>query len=213
MPVGEHLRTGGGDGIVVVNPATCGHRSNKEGKDPMRMDVYMKLWGWLLDWNTNDGVFGHCFLLLTWNLSCHTENTANIRLCEINIEWGSTFDMFEIYFAHMKMDQTGDKAKYFHHLYANPCCPLICPVLSLAFYFSRCFRMPTCTIYHREISFIPAWDDWGKTYSAQQFPMFNDVPQFLHLKLKCLASMVNHCRFIVEWFNANHVVLASGQLF
>ena len=28
-----------------------------------------------------------------------------------------------------------------------------------------------------------------------------------------LASMVNHHRFIVEHFNANHVVLASGQLF
>ena len=61
--------------------------------------------------------------------------------------------------------------------------------------------------------FIPAWDDWGKTYSAQQFPMFDDVPQFLCLKLMCLASMVNHCWFIVECFNANHIVLASGQLF
>ena len=56
------------------------------------------------------------------------------------------------------------------------------------------------------------WNDWGKTYSAQQFPMFDDVPQFLHLKLMCLASMVNHHQFIVEHFNANHVVLASGQL-
>ena len=104
-------------------------------------------------------------------------------------------------------------------------------------------RMSTCATYHREISlsvavcrcchycgwslcrpppppprpppphFIPAWDDWGKTYSAQQFPMFDDIPQFLRLKLMCLASMVHHRRFIVERFNANHVVLASGQLF
>ena len=43
--------------------------------------------------------------------------------------------------------------------------------------------------------------------------MFDDVPQFLHCKLMCLASMVKHCWFIVECFNANHVVLASGQLF
>ena len=40
--------------------------------------------------------------------------------------------------------------------------------------------------------FVPAWNDWGKTYSAQQVPMFDDVPQFLHLKLMCLASMVKH---------------------
>ena len=43
--------------------------------------------------------------------------------------------------------------------------------------------------------------------------MFDDVPQFLCLKLMCLASMVKHCQFIVECFNANHIVLASGQLF
>ena len=50
--------------------------------------------------------------------------------------------MFEIYFAHIKMDQMSDEAKYSHHLYANPCCPLICPVLSLAFYFSCCCNLP-----------------------------------------------------------------------
>ena len=138
--VGEHLQTGGGDGTVVVNPATRGCRINKEGKDPMSVDLYKKLCGWLLDWNTSDGVFGHCFLVLTWNLSHRAHNTANIQLCEI--EWGSTFDTFEIYFAHMKTDQTGDEAKYSRHLYANPCCPLICPVLSLAFYFSCCCNLP-----------------------------------------------------------------------
>ena len=106
----------------------------------MSVDLYKKLCGWLLDWNTNDGVFGHCFLVLTWNLSCRAHNTANIWLCEI--EWGSTFDAFEIYFAHMKTDQTGVEAKYSLHLYANPCCPLICPVLSLAFYFSCCCNLP-----------------------------------------------------------------------
>ena len=106
----------------------------------MIVELYKKLCGWLLDWNTSDGVFGHCFLVLTWNLSCCTHSTANIWLCEI--EWLSTFDAFEIYFAHMNMDQTGDEAKYSHHLYSNPCCPLICPVLALAFYFSCCCNLP-----------------------------------------------------------------------
>ena len=40
------------------------------------------------------------------------------------------------------MDQTGDETKYSHHLYSNPCCPLICPVLALAFYFSCCCNLP-----------------------------------------------------------------------
>ena len=52
-----------------------------------------------------------------------------------------------------------------------------------------------------------------ETYSAQQFPMFDDVPQFVCTKLMCLVSMVKHHQFIVEYFNANHIVLASGQLF
>ena len=279
----------------------------------MSVELYKKLCGFLLDWNPSDGVFGHCFLVLTWNLSCHAHNTANIQLCEI--EWSSTFDAFEIYFAHMKMYQTGDEAKYSHHLYSNPCCPLICPVLALAFYFSCCCNLPqngqsqlfpgqgqyqqflemlshliqdheaevselgvypkmigTHSIRKGAVTYMSSlpggpsissvcicagWtmgtvkDAYMKylslgdqfvghclamlpllqmkfvspppppilfqhgmtTYSAQQFPMFDDVPQFVCIKLMCLASMVKHHQFIVECFNANHVVLASGQLF
>ena len=152
--VGEHLQAGGDDETVVVNAATCGCRINKEGKDPMSVELYKKLCGWLLDWNTSDGVLGHCFLVLTWNLSCHAHNTANIWLCEI--EWSSTFDAFEIYFAHMKMDQTGDEAKYSFHLYSNPCCPLICPVLVLAFYFSCCCNLPQ----NGQSQLFPGWDQY-----------------------------------------------------
>ena len=54
--VGEHLQAGGGDGTVVINPATRGCRINKEGKGPMSVELYKKLCGWLLDWNTSDGV-------------------------------------------------------------------------------------------------------------------------------------------------------------
>ena len=63
--VGEHLQAGGGDGTVIINAATRGCRINKEGKDPMSVELYKKLCRWLLDWNTSDGVFGHCFLVLT----------------------------------------------------------------------------------------------------------------------------------------------------
>ena len=73
--VGEHLQTGGGNGTVVVNPASCGHRVNKEGKVPMSVDLYKMLCGWLVNWNTIDCVCGHYFLVLTWNLSCHTTKT------------------------------------------------------------------------------------------------------------------------------------------
>ena len=148
-PQHEGFDAGGGDGTVVVNPATHGCGINKEWKDPMSMDLYKKLCGWLVDWNTSDGVFGHCFLVLTWNLSCHTHNTANIWLCEI--ECTSTFDAFEIYFAHMKTDQTGDKAKYSRHLYSNPCC---LSVLCLHWHFT----FPVVVTYHRMVSPGCSWD-------------------------------------------------------
>ena len=114
----------------------------KEGKDPMSVELYKKACHWFLDWGTLDGVFAHCFLVLTWNLACRSSNTTNIRLSEV--EWGSTFDAFEIFFAHMKTDQTGEEAKYSWHLYANPHCPVVCPVLALAMYFTCSFNTPQC---------------------------------------------------------------------
>ena len=66
--------------------------------------------------------------------------------------------MFVIYFAHMKTDQTGDEAKYSCHLYANPCCPLICPVLLLAFCFSCCCNLPQSG----ESWLFPGWDQYQR---------------------------------------------------
>ena len=115
----------------------------KEGKDPMSVELYKKVCHWFLDWGTLDGVFAHCFLVLTWNLACRSSNTTHICLSEV--EWGSTFDTFEIFFAHTKTDQTGKEAKYSRHLYANPHCPVVCPVLALAMYFTCSFNTPQCS--------------------------------------------------------------------
>jgi hypothetical protein len=91
----------------------------------------------LLDRETNDGVFAHCFLLLTWNLGCRVNNTTIIRLQDIT--WANCFDCFHMLFAHSKTDPTGDNSQYPRHIFANPSEPLVCPVLSLALYFSCCF--------------------------------------------------------------------------
>ena len=94
---------------------------------------------WFVDWGTLDGIFAHTFTILSWNLACHVNNTAKIRLKDI--EWASTFDAYEIFFAHTKTDQTGKEAKYSQHVYANSTEPLVCPVLTLAFYFSCCLNL------------------------------------------------------------------------
>jgi hypothetical protein len=91
----------------------------------------------LLDRETSDGVFAQCFMLLTWNLGCRVNNTVIIRLKDIT--WANCFDCFHILFAHSKTDPTGDNSQYPRHIFANPTEPLVCPVLSLAMYFSTCF--------------------------------------------------------------------------
>ena len=105
----------------------------------MSVELYHHVCRWFVDWGTLDGIFAHTFTILSWNLACHANNTAKIRLKDG--EWASTFDAYEIFFAHTKTDQTGEEAKYSRHVYANPTEPIVCPVLTLAFYFSCCLNV------------------------------------------------------------------------
>jgi hypothetical protein len=104
----------------------------------MSVALFRKLCHWLLlDRQTNDGVFAHCFLLLTWNLGCRVNNTTIIKFQDIS--WSHCFDCFQILFAHSKTDQTGEHSLYPRHIFANPCDSIVCPVLSLSIYFASCF--------------------------------------------------------------------------
>jgi hypothetical protein len=116
----------------------------------MYVALFKKVCQWFLaDQETNDGVFGHCFLLLTWNLGCRVNNTTNIRLQDIM--WANNFDCFHILFAHSKTDLTGDNSQYPRHIFANPSDPIVCPVLSLAMYFLLALvvgiRLPKMPLY------------------------------------------------------------------
>jgi hypothetical protein len=86
---------------------------------------------------TNDGVFAHSFLVMTWNLGCRVNNTVNIQFKDIN--WSHHFDCYQVHFAHSKTDPTGDDRPHARHMFSNPTDPLVCPVLALGMYFSSCF--------------------------------------------------------------------------
>jgi hypothetical protein len=48
----------------------------EEGKEQMSIPLLKLLCKcFLLDRETNDGPFAHCFLLMTWNLGCCINNT------------------------------------------------------------------------------------------------------------------------------------------
>ena len=96
---------GNGAPMVVPHP-----QREKEGKAPMSVELYRHVCRWCVDWGTLNGIFAHTFTILSWNLACHANNTAKIHLKDI--EWASTFDAYEIFFAHTKTDQTGEEAKY-----------------------------------------------------------------------------------------------------
>jgi hypothetical protein len=115
-----------------------------KGKEPMSVALLKLICKWLLvERETNDGVFAHCFLLLTWNLGCRVNNTMIIKFK--NISWLHSFDCFHILFAHFKTNQTvDDDSQYPWHFFSNPTQPIVCPILSLSMYFTSCFSGTLC---------------------------------------------------------------------
>ena len=133
-PDQPHANAGNGAPVVVLHP-----QREKEGKAPMSVELYCCVCRWFVDWGTLDGIFAHTFTILSWNLASCANNTAKIHLKDI--EWASTFDAYEIFFTHTKMDQTHKEAKYSQPVYASPTEPLVCPALTLAFYLSCCLNV------------------------------------------------------------------------
>jgi hypothetical protein len=111
--------------------------NNREGKEMMSTELYKFLCETFLKYGTMDGVFAHCYLVLSWNLACRCNNTARIKFSDIR--WSHSFDSFSIAFSQSKTDQLGEEAKYPRHLYSNPVTPLVCPVLAVALYLTTCF--------------------------------------------------------------------------
>ena len=144
--------------------------SHKEGKDALSVALYRALCGWFLEYGTLDGIFSHCFLVLSWNLACRSNNTARLRLNQIS--WAAAFDSFEVFFAHTKTDQTGEDAKYPRHVYANAHDPLVCPVFALGLYFSCCFNTP-------------------QEYDSYLFPGSDQNQRFSRILVRCLSEHVD----------------------
>lgn len=124
------------DPPIINNDVAPGAWATDDSKSAMSVQLLRSLCGWFLDQETDNGIFAHCFLLLTWNLACRVNNTGCIKMCDIN--W-KEFDCFSVTFGHSKTDQVGDDARYPRHIFSNHVDPLICPVLSLSYFLSTCF--------------------------------------------------------------------------
>jgi hypothetical protein len=113
-----------------------------EARDPISVELLKLLLKWFLEWNTTDGVFAYCYLLLTWHLMCRSENTALLLLS--NLAWSLRLILSK-FFSHSKTDQTGEESNHPRNLYANPHNPLLCPVTALGIYFTSCFSTELIT--------------------------------------------------------------------
>jgi hypothetical protein len=82
-----------GDGNI--NAVTDVTRS--EGKEPLSIELYKFLCGWLLDYGMSDGVFAFCYLVFTWNIACRVGNIARILFQDVT--WAESFDSYLIFFA------------------------------------------------------------------------------------------------------------------
>jgi hypothetical protein len=102
-----------------------------EGKAAMSVDLYLALCVWFLQKGTLEGIWCHCFLVLTWNLMCRVNNTT--RICLNHISWYQ--DCLRVHFRQQKGDQLGLTARYPRHLYANPGNPVASPMFALGLYF------------------------------------------------------------------------------
>ena len=115
---------------TVAQEVQNGQGRISTGKLPLSFELYSDLCRWMYEDSSAAGRFAHLFLVLSWNLACRSSNTKTIHYH--HLAWNQ--DSLQIYFAHMKNDQTGERPRDPRHVYANPYNPAICPILTLITY-------------------------------------------------------------------------------
>ncbi|KAE8902325.1 hypothetical protein PF003_g14132 [Phytophthora fragariae] len=116
----------------IAKSAANGESAVKTGKDPLMFDLYSFLCDKMMAHSSKEMAFAHAYMVIAWNLMCRSSNAFRIRYS--HMEWRG--DALQIYFAHMKNDQGGDRPRDPRHIYANPLQPSICPILALGLYWA-----------------------------------------------------------------------------
>ena len=114
---------------IVQQKVASGERL-EEGKEFMSFVCYKLLCQKFFEGKKDEYLFALLFLTLEWNLIARSDNIVHLSLSDF--EWSD--DSLVIYFKKNKTDQEGENGKVPFHIYANPSCPEICPVLALGLY-------------------------------------------------------------------------------
>ena len=105
-------------------------QSLDEGKKGMKFEVYKKMCEIMFRSDNDDYLFAHTFLTLEWNLLARADNCFHMQTQHIEFE----NDCLKFYFGKSKGNQTGESNENPWHVYSNPNCPIICPMLALSKY-------------------------------------------------------------------------------
>ena len=120
----------------IADQRQAGTRRATVGKQPIGFDAYAEMARAFMQQSSGVNCkrfsFAHVYLVLTWNLTCRTDNTAKINLR--HLAWHQ--DCLIITLPKSKTDQTGAKATHEKHVFANPLNPAVCPILALAIYWA-----------------------------------------------------------------------------
>lgn len=114
-------------------------------KAPMTLKAYKKMCEILMRSDSPECIFAHAFLTLEWSLMARADNCVRSHMN--HLEWRD--DALIIYFTHTKGDQEGLLRTEPWHIYSNPLCPPICPILALSKYIftNPCLLKGDCRIF------------------------------------------------------------------
>jgi len=129
----------------------------QEGKIAMTPELFRSVCRWFLEWNSVEGIFCACFIVMTWHLACRSNNTAKIRYSHMS--W-LVFDAMHIRFRQTKSQQHGQARRYKRACYSNPFEWYIDLPLLLGLYLASDFN----TVQRRGMRLFPGG---GKSQSAR----------------------------------------------
>ena len=147
----------------VASLKQSGEMKLQEGKSPISYDGYRLIVNKALS-ATSDfslAIFAWVFIVLTWNIMARCCTTSGLMYD--HIKWEN--DSLVIHVPVSKGDQEGAKTSP-KHVYANPTCPALCPVLALAVYvFTYGFRRTGAkrTLFSEDQKAESRFSDWLKS--------------------------------------------------
>ena len=156
---------------TVAQEVQNGRGKISTGKIPLPFELYVEICKWMLEDPSPAGRFAHLFLVLSWNLACRSSNTRTIHYH--HMRWIQ--DALQIFFAHMKNDQTGDRPRDPRHVYSNPYNPYIDPILTLISYL---IVTPPCD---NSTALFPGSDQYNR-YSKYLHKLLKEKQDYIEKK-------------------------------